>query len=125
MAAHHSLLLTLKRCLESNGWTDVQEIPAAVDLWAEHGSLKVIFEAKTITPKSELPQTRAAVAQLLEYRYFYGAATDRLCLVCNAPLSDRRLRLLAALGIEVLWHDGKKFVACSEGASHWPMGTPA
>lgn len=125
VSAHHSLLLALKRCLETNGWTDVQEIPAAVDLWAQHGPVKVIFEAKTITPRTELTRTRAAISQLLEYRYFYGAATDRLCLVCNEPLSDRRLRLLAALGIDVLWHDGKRFVACSEGASHWPVGGPA
>jgi hypothetical protein len=109
-AIHHGLLTSLKRWLEARSWTDIQEIPTAVDMWARHGQRRVLFEAKTISSDTELAQTRAAIAQLLEYRYFYGTQSDCLCLVTNRPLSDRRLRLLAALGIDVLWCDGEMFV---------------
>jgi hypothetical protein len=112
-AAHHALLVALKRWLEGKGWTDIEEIPAAVDLWARHNDLRVLFEAKTITRETELAQTRAALAQLLEYRFFYGAGADQLCLVANAPLSDQRLRFLSGMGIHALWHDGKKFMPCA------------
>jgi hypothetical protein len=111
-AAHHALLVALKRWLEANGWTNIEEIPAAVDLWASRGDLRIIFEAKTLTSDSELVQTRSAFAQLLEYRFFYGQQTDQLCLVADGALSDRRLRFLDAMGIHALWHDGEKFVPC-------------
>lgn len=112
-AAHHALLVALKRCLERAGWTDIEEIPAAVDLWGRIDKLRTIFEAKTITRETELAQTRAAMAQLLEYRYFYDSESDHLCLVVDSPLSDRRLRFLSAMGIHALWHNGKRFVPCA------------
>lgn len=115
-AAHHALLADLTRWLQANGWADIEEIPAAVDLWATHRDLRVIFEAKTITSGTELVQTRAALAQLLEYRYFYGEGADQLCMVTDAPLSDRRLRFLCAMGIDVLWRDGDRFVPCGRGS---------
>jgi hypothetical protein len=111
--AHHELLVELKRWLEGKGWTGIEEIPVAVDLWARHNDLKVLFEAKTVTRDTELTQTRVALAQLLEYRFFYGASTDQLCLVANAPLSDQRLRFLTGMGIHAIWHDGKKFTPCA------------
>lgn len=117
-ASHHALLVALKRSLEANGWTDIEEIPAAIDLWARHGDLRVLFEAKTITSETELVQTRAALAQLLEYRFFYGTQADHLCLVADASLSDRRLRFLSNMGIYVLWYDGEKFVPCG-GGNEW------
>lgn len=116
-AAHHALLVALKRWLEANGWTDIEEIPAAVDLWARRGNVRVLFEAKTIMSGSGLLQTRAALAQLLEYRFFYGEQADRLCLITNSPLSERRLRFLAAMDVRVLWHDGERLVPCVEDAS--------
>jgi hypothetical protein len=111
-AAHHRLLVELKRRLEADGWSDIEEIPGAVDLWARRGNMRVLFEAKTIAVGAELTQTRAALSQLLEYRFFYGAQNDSLCLVTNVPLSDRRLRFLNGIGVDVLWYDGDKFVAC-------------
>lgn len=116
-STHHSLLVALKRWLEENGWTDIEEIPAAVDLWARRGTVRVLFEAKTIKSGRELHQVRAALAQLLEYRFFYGEQTDRLCLITDAPLSDRKLRFLAAMDVRVLWHNGERLVSCGEGAS--------
>jgi hypothetical protein len=115
IAGHHALLVELKRWLELNQWTGIEEIPAAVDLWAVRGGERVIFEAKTITSGTELVQTRAALGQLLEYRFFYGTPGDCLCLVTDAPLSDRRLRFLDAMGLLVLWHNGKEFLRCGRG----------
>jgi len=40
------------------------------------------------------------LSQLLEYRFFYGEAGDALCLVTDAPISDRRIRFL-----EAIWAD--------------------
>jgi hypothetical protein len=71
-----------------------------------------------MTTETELVQTRAALAQLLEYRFFYGAEADKLCLVSNAPLSDRRLRFLDAMDVQVLWHNETRFVPCG-GKNDW------
>jgi hypothetical protein len=111
-AAHHALLVALKRWLEANGWTHIEEIPAAVDLWARRSDVRVILEAKTLTAESELTQTRAALAQLLEYRFFHGNSADHLCLVTDSPISDRKLRFLCALGIHCLWHHDQIFTLC-------------
>ncbi len=111
-AMHHGLLVALKRRLESDGWSEIEEIPAAVDLWARRSDVRVIFEAKTIGPGNELDQTRSALSQLLEYRFFYGAPGDTLCLVTSALISDRRLRFLDAMNVRVLWFDGRAFLPC-------------
>jgi hypothetical protein len=71
-----------------------RRIPSAIDLEGTKGKRKALFEAKTVTPKSELSQTRSGLSQLLEYRFFYGDANDELCLVTDAPISDRRIRFL-------------------------------
>jgi hypothetical protein len=101
--AHHALLATLNEALLAAGWSDVEEIPAATDLWGRSpDGDRTIFEAKTLRPETELGRVRSAIGQLLEYRFFYGAPEDRLCLVADHPLSDKRVRLLGALGIAVV-----------------------
>jgi hypothetical protein len=114
---HHQLLVALVEWLEANGWQEIEEIPLAVDLWAvsPRGG-RVIFEAKTVRAGSEGPRVRSAIAQLLEYRFFYGSPDDRLCLVCDRPLSGRRVKLLDGLGIAVLWWDEKTFQPGSTNA---------
>jgi hypothetical protein len=62
----------------------------------------VIFEAKTITDRNELAQSRSGLSQLLQYRVEYGTTRDLLCLVVDAELSLRRTRLLDELGVAVL-----------------------
>ena len=100
--AHHALLRRLHERLRSQGWSGLEEIPVAIDLWGRDPSgNRVIFEAKTIEG-NETHQTRAAVAQLLEYRYLYGRPVDRLCVVTDRVLSDRRQRVLEFLGFECL-----------------------
>jgi len=74
-AGHHQILCKLKRELDALGWTDIEEIPSAIDLRARRGQKRVIFEAKTISPGQECPQMRCALSQLLEYRFFYGEPT--------------------------------------------------
>jgi hypothetical protein len=66
----------------------------------------VLFEAKTVSRSSELSQTRSGLSQLLEYRFFYGDPTDRLCLVTDAPISDRRIRFLENHGIAAAYEEG-------------------
>jgi len=107
---HHQLLVALVAWLEENEWQDIEEIPLAVDLWAvDPSGGRVIFEAKTVRVGSEGPRVRSAIAQLLEYRFFYGDPEDRLCLVCDRPISGKRVKLLDGLGISVLWRDGDDF----------------
>ena len=112
---HHRLVAALAEWLDEQGWSEIQEIPLALDLWARmpNGGRRVIFEAKTVRTGSEGPRVRLALAQLLEYRFFYGEPDDRLCVVCDRPISDRRVRLLDGLGIAVLWHKGETFCAGS------------
>lgn len=127
---HRRLLVTLKRDLDRSGWTHIEEMRSAIDLWAQRGGHRTIFEAKTLNLGNELGQVRSALSQLLEYRFFYGAPDDSLCLVVDAPVSDRRVRFLDATGIGVLVFDGARFMACGvradgilSGEAHQTAGT--
>src|SRR5262245_18231794 len=113
---HHGLLSVLAAWLARAGWTDIEEVPGAVDLWAKSPQGRVIFEAKTVSTGNEASQARHALSQLFEYRFFYGSEDDSLCLVIDVPLSDRRLRFLEAVGIAV---------ARVDGATVLPLGTLA
>ncbi len=107
---HHDLLVALADWLQAESWQCIEEIPLAVDLWAiAPAGERVIFEAKTVHSGSEGPRVRSAIAQLLEYRFFFGNPEDRLCLVCDRPLSGKRVKLLDGLGISVLWRSGETF----------------
>jgi hypothetical protein len=97
---------------DAGDWQGIEEIPAAVDLWAQRNGVRVIFEAKTIANGNELEQTRSALSQLLEYRFFFGTPDDALCLVTDALISDRRLQFLEAMNVQVLCFDGSTFQAC-------------
>jgi hypothetical protein len=111
-AGHHRLLVGLKRELTRRGWTDIEEIPAAVDLWARRGPKRVLFEAKTIALGQELTQLRSALSQLFEYRFFYGTQEDSLCVVTDVPISESRLRFFGSLSIGALYFDGNALVPC-------------
>ncbi|RKH14335.1 hypothetical protein D7V97_03375 [Corallococcus sp. CA053C] len=110
---HHRLLAALNRALGAAGWSIIEEMPGAVDLWARRpaDTRRVIFEAKTLIGKNEVHQTRSALSQLLEYRHFHGEPDDLLCLVTNAPVSDTRERFLRSQGVAVLMYDGTAFEA--------------
>lgn len=116
---HHALLVTLHDALRAAGWTDLEEMPTAIDLRARNPGhrCRVIFEAKTLG--NELHQTRAAFAQLEEYRLLHGAPEDHLCLVVDAPISEARMDILAALGISILWLDGEVFCGSSKPSRAW------
>src|SRR5206468_567128 len=93
-------------------WAGIEEIPAAVDLWGTmpDGTGRVLFEVKTLSGSNEVHQCRAALSQLLEYKFFYGAESDRLCIVLSGPVADRRRVLLDDLGVAIL-------VITNEGAA--------
>jgi hypothetical protein len=101
---HHRILSHLSAALASAGWQQIEEIPAAVDLWATqpHGSSRVMFEVKGLSATNEVPQCRAALSQLLEYRFFYGTDEDRLCLIVDRPITDRRRAVFESLGVGVV-----------------------
>jgi hypothetical protein len=88
------------------------EIPRAVDLEAVRAGVTVIFEAKVLTDANELGRTRAALAQLLEYQYFYGKPDNALCLITTRPIADRRLRFLGSQRVSVAYDDGSGLVPC-------------
>ena len=104
------LVADLADWLAGGGWTEVEEIPAAVDLWARRPSgSRVIFEAKTLRDGTEMERIRSALAQLIEYRLLYGEPDDELCVVADGPIGDRRCRILDSVGIGVLVHNGAHF----------------
>jgi hypothetical protein len=109
---HHRLLVALTRELAKCGYTQIEEMPAAIDLSALRGGSRTIFEAKTLKAGDELSQVRSGLSQLLEYRFFHGQPGDFLCLVVDGPISDRRVRFLDSSGIGVLVFDGSAFMAC-------------
>ena len=55
-----------------------------------------------MSDSNELHQCRAAVGQLLEYRFFHGSDADRLCLVVDRPIPDRRRAFVESLGLAVV-----------------------
>ena len=108
---HHDLLVALDGSLRAAGWSEIEEIPAAIDLRARTpDGTGVIFEVKTISASNEISQTRGGLAQLLEYRLEYGTPEDSLCLVIGAPISVRRARLLAGLGVAVTVADAGRWM---------------
>ena len=74
------------------------------------------LEAKVLTDANELGRTRAALAQLLEYQYFYGKPDNALCLITTRPIADRRLRFLESQQVSVAYDDGSGLVACGARA---------
>lgn len=122
---HHKILTLLAEALSRGGWTEIQEIPCAVDLWARppDGGCRVIFEAKTVTAENELIQTRHGLAQLLEYRIGYGDPTDELCLVTDHAIGPTRVGLLEKLGVAVLSWKDQDFVPSGSLWDAWrPLG---
>jgi hypothetical protein len=48
---------------------------------------------------------RSALAQLLEYRFFFGTPNDGLCIVTDLPISASRLRFLSSMTVATLLFD--------------------
>jgi hypothetical protein len=116
-AGHHEILCALHACLEADGWTQILESKSSYDLRAVSPQyVAVIFEAKTVRGKSERDRVRAGAIQLLEYRYIRGDADDRLCLVTDRPISERRRRFLATLGISAVSVDQGNQAVCVDGS---------
>jgi hypothetical protein len=101
---HHRILTRLCAGLAAAGWQGLEEIPAALDLWATRpgNAERVIFEVKGLTGTNEIAQCRAALSQLLEYRFFYGNDRDQLCLIVDKPITDRRRAMLESMGVCVI-----------------------
>jgi hypothetical protein len=102
---HHELMKQLHAAVTAAGWTEIVEFPSGLDLWARCPvtGRRCIFEAKTVRPRSESRRIRAALAQLLEYRFLWGEPQDELCVVSSAPISDEKVRFLRSLGIDAIW----------------------
>jgi hypothetical protein len=112
--AHQEILKTAGLWLQARGWTDLEEVDAAVDLQGRlpDKSGRVLFEIKSIRPQSERTQVRSGLAQLLEYRLFLGLEADQLCLVSDRPISEQRLQLLDSLSIAHLYIErGETYVS--------------
>lgn len=116
---HFETLRSLAVILAKNGWRAVEEIPSAVDLQATMPDReeRVIFEVKSLSDCNDGHQCRAALAQLLEYRFLYGDAADHVCAVFSRPIADRRLAFLEAVGIAVMTIDDRdKVMLCGQRA---------
>jgi hypothetical protein len=111
--AHQRTLRTFGFWLRDNGWGDLKEIDGATDLLANlptasSSQQRTLFEIKSIKATGERTQVRSGLAQLLEYRLFHGSKDDRLCLVSDRPISERRLRLLDSLSIGHVYVEGSE-----------------
>lgn len=103
VTGHQEILTTLFRYLQNRGWTGLEESPTGIDLWADDpAGRRVIFEAKTIRSGTERTRVRSGLAQLLEYRFAFGDADDRLCLVTDAVVTAKRTAFLESLGVAVV-----------------------
>jgi hypothetical protein len=103
--------------LKKNGFGKAERDPCRNrPLGSELGRCPDDLRVKTLRPGSELERVRAAISQPLEYRFFFGAPEDGLCLVSDHPLSDKRVRLRRALGIPVLLVEGDHMLAGSPDA---------
>jgi 5-methylcytosine-specific restriction protein A len=106
---HQATLKAVGLWLQTQGWSELEEIDGAIDLLGKRPSRsggKALFEIKSIVAGSERQRVRSGLAQLLEYRLFLGDKSDKLCLVTNRPISERRLRLLDSLSIGHLYVAG-------------------
>jgi len=113
-SGHHGILVVLHAKLQAAGWSELEELRTAYDLWArDRAGQRVIFEAKTLRDGTQRTRVRAGLAQLLEYRYRYGSPDDRLCLVTDAALSGERTAFLEHLGIAVAVVHGNDLYAGS------------
>ena len=112
---HQATLRDFGLWLKESSWRELEEIDGAIDLMARSPgprSARVLFEIKGIGPTTERARVRSGLAQLLEYKLFLGSPNDRLCLVSDHPISERRLRLLDSLSIgHVYIEDGKVHIS--------------
>lgn len=103
-AEHRRIVQVTATRLADAGWRNIEELLVGFDLRATApDGRRVFFEAKTINDENESAQLRFALAQLFEYRFFFGSPADHLCVVTNAPVDDLRGSFLAALDVGVLY----------------------
>lgn len=98
---HARILNMLVTKVESQGWTPYDNI--FIDLFAEKGTEKVIYEVKSNSPYNTLSQIRKGLSQLYEYRYRTQLAGATVVLVLQEKpenywvidylLNDRRILL--------------------------------
>jgi len=81
---HEVIVASLARRLESMGLTPY--LSTLVDLALIHNRTALLFEVKTVNSGNLLDQVRAAIGQLLEYRFIYRELFDRIYLAIVAPL---------------------------------------
>ena len=108
---HQETLRMFGLWLKEEGWLELEEMDGGIDLMANQPGVRragrVLFEIKSIaSSERERTRVRSGLAQLLEYRLFFGEEKDRLCLVSNRPIQERRLRLLDSLGIAHVFVEG-------------------
>ena len=111
---HRGLLVRLSDRLRKRGWSNVQQILGAVDLSGSYSRKRVLFEAKTITRKNENHQVRLGLAQLLEYRFKYGASRDFLCLLTDRMLLRERAAFLDSVSVGAMWPSGAFYAGNAE-----------
>jgi len=112
---HHEILVALSKRLRELAWEGIDEIVGAVDLMAHRKGVRILFEAKTVSLKTEIHQVRSAIAQLLHYRHDYGRKSDHLCVVTNGAISSRFVKFLEALGIGSVFVHGERVTPLGTG----------
>jgi hypothetical protein len=96
MNAHVGLVQRMARVLRRCGITPYSS--PLIDLLADYGSMRYLFEMKSCKQTNVHRQTRRAVSQLLEYRYVYQLDQPLLCAVLETEPSGKRSWLVDYLG---------------------------
>ena len=105
--SHHDTQVVLEDFLDI--FSVPHEETQLIDVYANINEVHFIFEIKSITLRNERPQTRNAVAQLLEYAYRYDIHEPQLYLVYSSkPHTEWLLDFLHEQHINVIWVDDSK-----------------
>jgi hypothetical protein len=129
---HEAVVNDLERHGHSLGWTVTSEHPIDLVMRGQVGSNSAvhIVEVKTVQAGRAVDAVRAAIGQLLTYRFqcFDRQTRPRIDLVAafSESVGDELLELLSdELGIAVLWLEGHVWQGCGLAARSGLVETPA
>jgi len=100
--AHEDLVNDYGRWTAAQGFTPLTLHPR--DLVLRHPQGEWLVEAKMLYHGNATEAVRAAVGQLLSYRYFlYSASAPSLLALFSEPIGDAYVAFMASLSIAAVW----------------------
>lgn len=113
---HESLVNNFAAHAQGLGWSAGTRGYHPRDLVLERDGKHLLVEAKTVGTNSELA-VREVIGQLLAYEYIYYEETTQKVALFSAPVGELWVRLLARLGIDVVWAEGASWRSAGESVA--------